>query len=165
MDECQACRDEAADLIAIMQRGNRRKVRKFAVPLAAAAAVIGVLLVGPSLSDRTDESGERLRDPETALREEGTLEVRSVTPMSQAVVEPGSLEFAWETVEEGAFYRLTVTDETGEPLWSLETVETSATLPSEVELRSGRVYFWFVDVLLEDGRTGTTGVLSFELSG
>jgi hypothetical protein len=79
-------------------------------------------------------------------------------------VESGSLEFAWEGVQEGALYRFTVTDESGEPLGSLETFETSVPLPSKVELHAGEDYFWFVDVLLADGRTGTTGVLSFRVS-
>jgi hypothetical protein len=58
-------------------------------------------------------------------------------------------------------FRFTLTGQSGEPLWFHETSETSVSLPSEVELRPGETYFWYVDVLLPDGRTGTTGVLDF----
>ena len=165
LDDCESCREETADLIVLLERRSRRKLRRFAVPFAAVAAVAGILLVGPALQEGSEESVERLRGSDAAARAEAVLDIRVVNPTPQAVVELASLEFAWEGVEEEALYRFTITDESGEPLWSHETFATSVSLPSEVELRSGQSYFWFVDVLLADGRTGTTGVLSFRVSG
>jgi hypothetical protein len=140
-------------------------VRRRAVPLAAAAVIAGILLVGPSIGrERSDAPGERVRGPDAATRAEALLEIRVITPAADAIVESQALEFAWEAVEDGAVYRLTVTDESGEPLWSQETSGITLRLPAEVDLVPGRLYFWFVDVLLADGRTGSTGVVSFRLS-
>lgn len=163
LDECGICREETADVVTVLQRAKRRRARRLAVPIAAAAAVAGLMLVGPSLQDRGERAGERGRGPDPTSRAETLLEIQAISPAPQATVRGDSLGFAWEAVEEGAVYRLTVTDESGELLWFHETPVTSVRLPPEVELRPGQRYFWFVDVLRADGSTGTTGVMTFSV--
>lgn len=165
LDACESCREETADLVRLLHRRDRQKARRLVVPLAAAAAVAGVLLVGPSLHQGTGRPEASFRAPAAASSAEALVRIRVESPASGAIVPPDSVAFAWDAVEEGAVYRLTVTDESGEPLWVHETSTTSLRLPSDVELVPGRKYFWFVDVLLADGSTGSTGVVNFQLGG
>lgn len=163
LDTCESCREETADLLRLLHRRSRQKVRRLAVPLAAAAAVAGVLLVGSSLHQQTGRPGAALRASPAATSAEALAKIHVLAPVSGSIVLPDSLRFAWGAVEEGAVYRLTLTDESGEPVWVQETSGTSLRLPRETELVPGRTYFWFVDVLLANGSTGSTGVVSFQV--
>ncbi len=62
-----------------------------------------------------------------------------------------------------AHYVLTVTDENGDVVWTAETSDTSLVLPRGVDLKSGSRYYWYVDALLDDARSSTTGVREFTI--
>jgi hypothetical protein len=92
---------------------------------------------------------------------EAVPEVLAVAPAPGAALGPERIEFVWEAVESNATYRFTLTDEGGDPLWTAETTETAVTLPGEVSLEPGGRFFWFVDALLADGGSATTGIQNF----
>lgn len=163
LEGCDSCREEAAEVVLLLQRGGRRRVRRLAIPVAAAAAVAAVLLLGPWSQNGSQGPGERVRAPESVSTGEALPTVRALSPVQSSTVEQDSVVFAWEEVGEDAVYRLTVTDESGEPLWFHETAQTSVPLPSDVELLPGQDYFWFLDVLQPDGSTASTGVMSFRV--
>lgn len=163
LDACESCREETADLVRLLRRRRRQRVRRTVVPLAAAAALAGVLFVGSFFQEGTGGSGAALRAPHAATSAEALVDIHVLSPARGSTVEADSIEFAWDAVEEGAVYRLTIADESGEPLWVQETSGTSFRLPPEAELVSGARYFWFVDVLLANGSTGSTGVMSFRV--
>jgi hypothetical protein len=52
--------------------------------------------------------------------------------------------------------------EDGEPLWTLDTSDTSVTIPASVLLQVGRTYFWRVDAV-HDGVAATSGVIPFSI--
>ena len=62
-----------------------------------------------------------------------------------------------------AQYRLTVADSTGGIVWSAESADTLLIPGPEAGLRAGAAYFWFVDALIPDGRTRTTGTHRFRI--
>jgi hypothetical protein len=163
LEGCDSCRQEAAEVVLLLQRRGNRRVKRLAVPVAAAAAVAAILLLTPSLQNGGRGPGERVRVPEPASGVEALPTVRALSPAPGSTVGQADLVFAWEEAGEDAVYRLTVTDESGEPLWFHETTQTTVPLPLDVELLSEQTFFWFVDVLLPDGSTASTGVMSFSV--
>lgn len=122
---------------------------------AAAAALTGVLLLGPTV-ERDLERETMLRDGGPAV-EEGLRKFGTVAPLDDARVESlaGSV-FVWRQVASGAFYSLTVTDERGDLVWSGSTTDTLLRIPLDLEVEPGERYYWFVEALLTDGTTATT---------
>jgi len=67
----------------------------------------------------------------------------------------------WSAVAGEPTYRLTLTDASGQPVWTTTTTDTSITLPPNVILQQRKRYFWYVDALRADGRAASTGVRRF----
>ena len=59
---------------------------------------------------------------------------------------------------------VTVADAGGDPVWRTETRDTAVVLPPDVSLEPGARYVWFVDALLPDGGSATSGVHRFEIA-
>ncbi len=159
--DCDSCREEVVELTALFHADTRRRRWTVGVPAAAVAAIAAVLLLSPLVQDGRDGPGERMRGSEWASEREAVLEVEALAPAPGVMVTPDSIRFSWEGLEPDATYRLTLTDEGGDPLWVHETSGTTVLLPQDVGLQPGGTYLWFVDALLADGRTATSGVLSF----
>jgi hypothetical protein len=122
--------------------------------VAAAAAVL-VLIVQPG---RVPES----QDPVTRAGEdtatEGVLRFAAIAPADTVTVTGGSIAFRWHSPSTEASYRITVTNEIGDLLWSETTSDTTVVLPGDVSLEIGETYFWYVDALLPNGGSATSGV-------
>lgn len=150
--ECRVDLAEASELGAV-----RRPVRWLAVGLpAAAAAVLAVVLLGPSMRDITDDTPV-LRGEQA----EGTVRFEAVSPINGTEVSRDSLLFRWRSEGAQAHYVMTLTDENGDIVWTTGTSDTTLGLPRDVGLVSGQEYFWYVDALLEGARSSTTGVQEF----
>lgn len=117
----------------------------------AAAAVAALLLVqGP---------GAPPVDP--LLRDDGqrTL-IRAIDPgPGESVSQP--VRFVWHSVGPEVRYRLTVTTTEGVEIWTHEGSDTVAVQPTSPRWRSNQTYMWYVDALLDDGTSVTTGVTPF----
>lgn len=133
---------------AVGHRGRRRSV---ALGVAAAAAV--VLVAVATTSRRPSATAER------ALSDAG--EARLATHAPSDGVAPGRVVFVWAPAGPASSYRLTLTDSGGAPVWSTGTTDTVVALPQDTRLVPGRRYHWYVDALVGDGQTITSGVRSF----
>lgn len=158
--DCDECRSEMTELTSSLWSQRRRRTWTVGVPTAAAAAVAALLLVGPFAHRGEDASLNRLRGGNTGELE-AVREIPIRNPEPGIAVSPGQVEFSWAEVGADATYRLTLTDEGGDPLWTIETQQSTVALPDDVELDPGQRYLWFVDALLADGTHATTGVESF----
>lgn len=156
--DCDLCRADVIEVAGALESINRRPRRRWVVPAAVAAVLAAVVFLGGPLA-RTGDPGDVLRAPEAPGSRASAVTI--VTPASESVVAPSELVFTWNAVGD-AVYRLTVTDRGGDPLWSGETRDTTMLLPSLVVLEPATAYLWYVDALLPDGRTVTTGVRRFE---
>jgi hypothetical protein len=147
--DCELCTEE---VVAVARLGRRRGTPRW-LPYAAAAAVIaGVVLLVPRAGQ--DVGGDRLRD--------GGVPADSI-----AVVAPAdgryvgaSRALVWRGVP-GATYQVTITTSDGDSLWAAHTSDTAVTLPPTVTADSGLMRHWYVDALLPDGSTRSTGMRSF----
>lgn len=153
---CDECRAQvmAASLTRdpLTQRRTSRTGCGLGALLAAAVVVALITFVRPPTAPRDDTDAERPGGSHG--------ELQSLLPIDGATVDPTSLEFAW-TFEEGAAYRLTVTDANGGAVWEANTRATSLRLPTDIVLPVGARFHWYVDALLPDGSTSASGPRSF----
>ena len=152
--DCEQCRGEVVEVARILHRRPGRRGWLLIAPAAAAAAVLAFVLIGMPNGGPTDGPATRgPSDTDAALR---GIEV--VQPSPDEVVAPANLTFTWRRAETDASYRLTVTDAGGEVAWSVTTTDTSIVLPTGTRLVPDNTYYWYVDALLLDGRSITSGV-------
>ncbi len=154
--DCTECRREVIEVSRLRHTSASQRRWLLFAPGAAAAAILIAVLVRPA---DTPGPGPVLRDG----GEEPGLTVSLVAPTDSAIVEGRAVAFTWRSAGSGVSYRVTVTDARGDVVWSGAALDTTARLPGP-RLRAGRPYFWYVDVLLPDGRSVTSNVRHFTVS-
>ncbi len=157
LTECDDCRADVVEVQRLFQPQPRRRVWYVAAGLAA-AALAGILLFAPSANHEPGPVGPVLRGPMTDASA-GAAVVQIVQPREGVtLLAAAGLRFTWRAAAPGASYRLTLTDQTGDVLWSVSTADTAASLPLNSILGRQQNYFWYVDALMPDGRSITSGV-------
>jgi hypothetical protein len=154
--ECDACRLE----IVAVRRLLRRRTRRFAWLAVAGLGVAAALLL--VLFRPSEQDGSRkppLRGGDASVVEAPV----AIDPPANAMISTESIRFTWRGSGAAVSYRLTLTDERGDVVWSTQTTDTAVVISRSVRLGSGRVYYWYVDALLPDGRSTTTGVHRFDV--
>lgn len=153
---CEDCRYEVREVSRLVRPHPARHARFVALAAAAAGVVLAAWL------------GLRSAKPEVDQERTST---RTTTPGVVSLVGPlgpvtrgASPDFTWHAARGAVEYRLTLLDAGGVVIWSTMTVDTVATLPVETSLVSGPAYYWFVDVLLADGSSATSGAREFRVT-
>ncbi|HSR42478.1 MAG TPA: zf-HC2 domain-containing protein [Longimicrobiales bacterium] len=167
--DCDPCREEVVAVRRSVKGADGRRspgpggrVPRWA-PVAAAAGLAGLLLVGTLLEGPSGTDEPVFRDGPASLQEEGVPRITVVRPVDGGTVVHDSLRFVWRAAGPDASYRFTLTDATGDVLWRAETPDTALVLGPEVALRSDEEYYWYVDTLLETGASATTDVVRFRV--
>ena len=110
-------------------------------PLAAAAVLV-LAAVPLVLHYTTMPAPEALRDvSDVPILQSPAQE----TPAAQAGT------FRWSAVSGARAYVLEILTASGQPLFTMHTTSTSATLPADVVIAPGVEYFWWVGAELGDG--------------
>jgi hypothetical protein len=161
--ECTDCCEElvAVDETLRTLPGKRRS--RVAIPivgLAAAAALVGLLVFRPSEEGPGRSSGEPPILQRSQPEARPTIAIRA--PETGAVVEARDVSLRWAPIEPDARYLLTVTTAEGDSVWELMTADTSAAVP--IALEPGGEYLWYVDALLPDGSSASSGVHHFRVT-
>jgi hypothetical protein len=120
-----------------------------------AAAVIGILILRGLDSSPNQEL---LRDGR-----EGIASMEGISPVAPLGAVDPPVRFAWSGVGTDVFYRFALLDEAGAPIYSIGTRDVSIILPESVALNPDSSYHWYVDAILPNGRSITTGLQSFEI--
>jgi putative zinc finger protein len=151
--DCAECRGE---VIAVSRLRHTRSRPRWLIlgPAVAAAAIALFLFARPA---ETPAPGTVLREGEEPPR----ATVALVAPAEGAAIPTRSPTFTWRSIGAGVSYRLTLTDERGDVVWTATSSDTTGHAPSDVRLQAGRQYFWYVDALLPDGRSVTSGARQF----
>jgi len=159
--DCRQCREEVAAVKRLLvARPIGRPMMLIPIGLAAAAALAFVLLN----TNRVDPgaSTERLRTaPGVTLPADASSQIATRSPADGDTIGTVATAMLWSAVAGEPTYRLTLTDASGQPVWTTTTTDTSVTLPQNVVLQSRKTYFWYVDALRADGRAASTGVRRF----
>lgn len=148
--DCSLCREEVIQVSRLRHSRAARRGWLVLGPITAAAAIAVIVISRPSGPSGT---GPILRDGGA----ESSPTVFLVSPADRGIVER-HVSFTWRSVGARVSYRVTVTDERGDVLWSSAVADTTARLPGAIVLPAGRPSFWYVDALLPDGRSVTSGV-------
>lgn len=155
--DCAPCRRESIEVLRVRNSMRRRSRWVVIPPVAAAAAVALFLLV---------RSGGIPGPTPPVLRDGGDGSIPRVvlvSPPDSGVVGAQRVSFVWRSVGPGVSYRITISDPKGDIVWSAAASDTSARVPASVSLRPSS-YYWYVDALLPDGRSITSGVHPFSVT-
>lgn len=152
--DCDECREEIAAVMSLIRRPRRPTWSYVMLPAAAAAAIL-LLVALPSRIDERDQPTLR------SAISEGISAIAVVRPALGENVPADGIELAWRSFTLDAQYNVRLTTADGSEVWRTSTRDTSTTLPSGLSLVPGQTYFWYVDALLPDGSTATTGIRRF----
>lgn len=148
--DCAECRREWMDARRALRPRRARRVAGITVAVAAAASLI--IIAMPSGRAGLDEPDRvRAGGDAAALVAYGPLG-EIATPTNELV---------WGSAGADAAYRVTITTADGSPVWRTSTADTTAALPDTVQFHPATGYRWWVDALLPNGTTRTTGVREF----
>jgi hypothetical protein len=152
---CSDCRREIVHVqnIESLSVKPRRRLY-FGIAATVAAAALALIFVSPF-----DRSGPSPEGTTRGVGAEGTVSIVAVSPIGGSRVGPEEPMLLWRTVGDEPSYRITVTNESGDVVWSGRSSDTSLVVP--MELNRGGTYYWYVDALLADGRPATTGIQQF----
>ena len=155
--DCRLCRDEVTSVRRLVRPGPT--VRRVLIPagLAAAAAVVFIAL---TLGRGPEPTADRVRSQTTSVEAGGSIVTR--LPADGDTISPVKPAMVWSAIAGEPTYRFTLTDASGQPLWTSTTTDTSVTVPPQVILQSRQTYFWYVDAQRANGRAASTGVRRFK---
>jgi hypothetical protein len=153
--DCAECRREIIEVSRVRNAARRRSRWLIAAPAAAAAAIAVLILARPA--DTPSGGGPVLRNGGEGSRSRVVL----VAPPQSSVIRERPVTFTWRSAGTAVSYRLTITDRRGDVVWSVNGSDTTAQLPVAVRLRAGLPYYWYVDGLLPDGSSITSGIQPF----
>lgn len=126
----------------------------------ALAASLTFVVLGRNDDDaRLIPSAVRASDP-SAFASRPALEVES--PADDAELSGDSAVFRWRSTA-GAVYRVLIQDETGEPVFTRETADTTIAIEMIPALAAGHLYFWRVDAI-SDGVTASSVIRKFRVA-
>jgi hypothetical protein len=112
------------------------------------------MLVLPRLSTTPAPSDDRVRA--APFGGEGLRQIDVVSPADDVTIPGGPVVLTWHAVQ-ADIYRVSLLDESGKPLWTRETPDSSVTLPGNAGIRPGQAYFWRVEAIAS-GISATTRV-------
>jgi hypothetical protein len=173
LESCSLCRKEMAEVARLAEtletvpagtsqplavRSRRRVWSGLAIGGALAASLAMAVLLGPARPDSSPNI-QPVRAPGTG---EGLARIDVVTAPEMVVEASDSPVFTWRSAGADR-YRFALLSESGEQLWTIDTPDTSLTLPRTVTLRPGHEYWWRVDATAE-GVVATTGIRSLRVS-
>jgi|SRR5882724_5472250 len=155
LSDCDQC---AAEIAAVMRLRARRPARFRWLTIgtaAAAAAIVGAVLLGPPHRRPVTSGPDVERTP-------GSAQVIAVVSPAEGAIVAGHPVLRWQAISRAPSYRVTVTREDGDSVWAVSTSDTTVTIPAAVALTSAGRYYWYVDALLPDGASFSSGLHEFK---
>jgi hypothetical protein len=145
--DCEACTEEVAAIARLARpRGSPRWL-----PYAAAAAVLaGMVVFWPRAASRIGDD---------TLRDGGPADAVTVVEPANGAVVAGSPTLIWRAVPRAVTYRVLVTGSDGDSLWAVHTSDTAVWVPPIPDTETVR--HWYVDALLADGSSLSSGMRSY----
>jgi hypothetical protein len=166
LDECTRCRRELAEVLQLAETLPAeptplpaRRPRRVSPWIAAglAAGLVGILVYRGRPADPLVDT---IRTP-AAGTADAAPRIAAITPPEGGLVPATGARFLWAAAPAES-YAFVLLEEDGTPKWSIETTDTSVTLPLETVLEPGRIYFWRVNALT-DGISATTGATRIQV--
>ena len=162
LSSCDECRLEtvtASDAVTSAPPTRARSTS--AIRWVGVAAAAGLLVVAASTLTRRAADRDVQRADSTDLSLNRPI-VRIVAPADGGTLAAHG-RLIWRSFAADATYRLTIADESAQPLHSATVQDTSAVIPSSVPAARGKRFFWYVDAIGPDGLTASSGLKSFTI--
>jgi len=150
---CVECKSEF-DLMQTVAAGNPTPVRRFLVPLSAAASVALLFSAAVLFMATRGRSG-----PVDVVRG-GVATVELLSPRGDAAGRP--LIFTWHSAKGPARYSLEVFNAAGDAIWTTEVNDTAVVMPDDTRLVVGETYHWWVLVRTSDGGEARSQTVRFK---
>jgi hypothetical protein len=161
MAVCDECRIEVRAAVQLVRFNERKKMwYRGSWVLAAAAALVALVITDPFSAGESEVSTFRASNDPLDV---GDRVIAVVFPEQGAALTGDSLRFIWHPAEPEVRYRFTLSNMLGEEIWSVDTADTALAIPGDITLEPAVTYVWYVDGLLLDGSSITTGTRRFEL--
>jgi hypothetical protein len=174
--ECADCRAELGDGSRAVQQlqtseavtrpllqvssPSRSLRRPLLIGLLATAAVALVAILPRNRNTADIQAVERDAPPVTR----STLpHIAVVSPEEGTQMRLSQPTLVWRRPDGASEFQVSITDEGGRTVWRTVTSDTVVVPPPDVLQGKQRRYFWYVDALLSDGRSITSGVHGFSV--
>jgi hypothetical protein len=149
--------------------------------IAAAVACVALVVVTthhqppppPALAPSPPPQGRISSPTETPPQPEARRAVRNLTnrapvlrllhPREGSTIAPGDIEFRWQDVPGVLYYDVRVVTDEGDVIWEGRTEKARTSLPPDIQLTAGQEYYVRVRAWLAEGKTVTSGVVSFKV--
>lgn len=83
------------------------------------------------------------QQPETFRTSKSNTTIELLSPTDGAIVQMQRISFTWKAT--ASPYTFILYDDRGVIVWSKQTPDTMLTLPNDMELERGKIYFWGVE--------------------
>jgi hypothetical protein len=152
-DECRAEVIASREAVSSAPTLGGSRFRSWRIIGGAVTAAAVIVVIGTLSRSRTDRDIER----------DANTTVPAVTIVNPADGSPLGTDriVTWRALAENTSYRVTIADQSAQPIHTTTVRDTSAVIPQSVSLVAGRKYFWYVDAIRTDGTTATSGLKSF----
>ncbi len=162
IDQCATCRTEIIALSRLASDTTSERTvpaRRASWWVASVAAVLVVAVLLPRLTSHPPAAGDghpvrRVAEPD------GRAGIAVVSPANGATVGTRPV-FTWRAAS-ADLYRITVVTESGDPVWTSNTTETTIALPDSIVLQPGHAYYWHVDGI-GNGIAANSGSIRFQI--
>ena len=159
-DECRletiASQDAVSSTPGAGTRQSRRSLRWIGLAAAAAVMVVAVSTLSRTTSNGHTERGSAVGFP-------GVSRVVAIVNPADGGTLAADRSLVWRSEGTSATYRITIGDDSGQPVHSETLADTSFVIPQSIAMVSGRKYFWYVDAITGEGTTATSGLNSFTI--
>lgn len=152
---CAECRRHLVESRNVLDKARRPR-RIMTVSATLAAAVAAILVVNANDFWRGPET------PRLTRSQAGGSALIAYGPAG--AIAPSPVRFVWASAPSATSYRLTLTGEDGNTVWTTSTADTAIALPHSVRLAAHKKYYWITDALTSDGKPGSTGLREFTIS-
>jgi hypothetical protein len=155
--DCAECRLEAAHIARVLRAEARSRLLRWTGGGVATAAAVLMLAVWAGGHRPAPDAGI------TRGSAGSPIEIAAIAPLGEVSLAAHEVAFAWRPVAGAIEYRVTLSNATGSMLWRRATTDTTLVLPLEVSLARGVQYYWYVDALVANGGSVTSGAREFHL--
>lgn len=143
--DCAECASELVEVSRL--RRPPRSVTRWVATAAATAAVFAATVVASRAMHHQPAATDS-----TAIRGVDAPTVTIISPSEGAEVS-GEPDFVWRSVPGATSYRIAVSRADGDSVWAASGRDTTARPPASASNDATGLYYWYVDVLLADGRS------------
>lgn len=163
--DCDECRALVVDTRGVI-RGHQGPVwrTRLAVGGLAAAAAVALLVLAPDIAVTPGTTPVTRTNGAHPIGED-VQRFASLGPPHRSTIVPDTTVLRWQSLDVGTIYQVTISNERGDLLLSIDTRDTTLSLDRLADtFIVGETYYWVVDAQLPNLRSARTTRSSFQVA-